>query len=166
MISADADERWQAYAQTHIEVFSSRFSYLTVTTAPLGVTEGPFVDHPAMPLYVITAHNPGRLVSDEDNAWAHRLLGEELQPLGAFPIRLARGYSPDGTHCELSYIVGGISRQEALDVAAEFGQEAIFVWTVDRLEIVATDGSRTDAYGWVSREGPFAPAGSDLGDQP
>ncbi len=166
MISPDADDRWRAYAQTHLQVPSRLYFSLTVTTAPLGVTEGPFADDPEQPLYIITAHNPGRLASDEDNEWAHQALWETLLPLSPSPINRARGYSPDGSHSELSFAVGRISRQQALDVAAEFSQEAIFVWTVDQLEIVATDSSRVDAYGWISREGSFTPVDSGLGHQP
>lgn len=165
MISPDASERWQAYVQTHIVVPSSRYASLTVTTAPLGVTEGPFADDPEKPLYIITAHNPGRLVSDEDNEWAHQGLWESLLPLNPSPIGQAAGYSPDGAHSELSFAVGRISRQQALELGAEFGQEAIFIWTVDQLEIVATDGSRTDAYGWISRTGSFTPVSSGSGHQ-
>ena len=79
------------------------------------------------PFALITAYNPGNgRPTDEANAAAHRRL-ETVIHAGGWNYAEGQGMSDDGSHVEPSLAVFGISRSDALQIAASFGQAAM-VW--------------------------------------
>jgi hypothetical protein len=75
--------------------------------------------------YIITAHNPdGAAVAEEANTRADVALREEIGLLGflSFPVT---GGSPDFSHAEPGYGIQ-CSREEALGLARQFRQDAVF----------------------------------------
>lgn len=85
--------------------------------------------------FVITAYNPGRAASPEENASAQErlfdyLAGEHLTWLAAV------GRSRDGRHREPSVVVEGIDAARAIEIARRFGQDAIFSWDGRELRVV------------------------------
>lgn len=82
----------------------------------------------APPFAIVTACNPGMedLLEAENearNAW----LEEMLDGMGHCYVS-ARGYDPGETHEEPSFAVFGVELEDALALAREFEQAAIFWW--------------------------------------
>lgn len=100
--------------------------------------EGVVAGHPwepAGPAYVITAYNPGRAQSLEENEAAQqRLLGRlSRERLDWLP---AVGRSRDSRHREPSVALQGVDERTARRLATEFGQDAIFCWADGKLTVV------------------------------
>jgi hypothetical protein len=73
---------------------------------------------------VLTACNPrGRLAPEPENRAANRALAERLRRLGR--VVAVEGGSPDGSHREPGF-AAPIPGALACEIAAEFGQDAIF----------------------------------------
>lgn len=96
-------------------------------------------------VHVITAWNPGaaRPTTSENEA-ANRELHRVLVERGYSPVR-AVGREPDGTHCEDSWAVVGMSDDDAREIGARFGQDAIFRFADGVQMVVACDGSWSDS---------------------
>jgi hypothetical protein len=91
------------------------------------------------PLTVVTAFNPAlKRQGHWDNEQANRSLEQYLQSTGKtyFP---AVGYSPDRSHEEPSFAVAGLTRDEARDLGARFGQACVFYWDGRRGQLVWCD---------------------------
>jgi hypothetical protein len=92
-------------------------------------------------LHVITAWNPGSLRPRlEENRSRNAELLDRLRRLNC-DVYPAIGASPDGDHHEESYAVAGATMDDVLALGREFGQEAIFEITPERLTVVSCDGS-------------------------
>ncbi len=131
------ESRWSHYGRTvlHAELDAGEWSRLN---GPDGLGSWPFDS----PVFVITAANPaGRIRSDGENAAANARLAATLVRARAGFCR-ALGTSGDGTHREESFLVWGVTIETALDVAAEFGQDALFELTVDRMSVVGVTADR------------------------
>ena len=97
---------------------------------------------------MITAHNPGgQLASDAANGSAQALLEAELERRG-LTWRPAAGGDPSWTHVEASAAVIGMGEADAIALAAEFGQDAIFVLTPAERQVVGCAEKRIVATGW------------------
>ena len=84
-------------------------------------------DHGVDGACLITAFNPlGRLVSIDENAKANRLLEDEIVATG-LPYFLGQGSDPKGEWKEDSYLVMGITLEEAKELGDLYQQNAI-VW--------------------------------------
>jgi hypothetical protein len=102
---------------------------------------------------VITAHNPGgRPASGSDNAAAQAQLVAELEERGLtwWP---AAGGDPSWTHVEDSAAVIGMGEADAIALAAQFRQDAIFVLTPADRRLIGCADSRVVATGWSSEPG-------------
>jgi hypothetical protein len=82
----------------------------------------------APPFAIVTACNPGMEYLPEGenetrNEWLEEMLDE-----GSFCYVSARGYDPGQTHDEPSFAVFGVEVDEALVLARDFEQAAIFWW--------------------------------------
>lgn len=92
---------------------------------------------PKTPLAILTAWNPGHERPGlQANERANVRLAAEIRRRGfvRFP---ARGRSEVGTHMEPSFAVADISRREAIAIAREFHQAAIFYWDGERAWILS-----------------------------
>jgi hypothetical protein len=116
------------------------------------VVEWPFDS----PVFVVTAANPaGRIRSDGENAMANSRLAAALVRSRAGFCR-ALGTSGDGTHSEESFLVWGVTVETAVEVAAEFGQDAVFELTDDRVSVVGVAVDRRSGRGRL--DVPVGPA--------
>lgn len=96
-------------------------------------------------VHVITAWNPGAArPTISENEAANRELHRVLVGRGYSPVH-AVGREPDGTHCEDSWAVVGMSDDEAREIGARFGQDAIFRFADGVQMVVACDGSWSDS---------------------
>ncbi len=91
------------------------------------------------PFVLITAYDPaGAQTSAAENQAANERLARTLHSRG-WHVLEALGRSPDGSHVEPSFAVFGIPLAEALEVAREFDQAAVFVWDGARARIAWCD---------------------------
>lgn len=85
--------------------------------------------------WVITAYNPdGKDADPADNIAADYRLREEIESLGLVPFRLI-GRSPDSSHAEPGWGVP-CDESTALEIGRRYRQEAVFHFTVGRIELV------------------------------
>ena len=120
-----SDPRWDTYPDTILEIHTSpplRVD-LRIPVPPetarrlrelgIGVAWG-----------TVTAHNPGGLVERAVNEKREKELTAAVAALGMLFLA-ADGVSPDGTHREPGYAIGG-DQDAVVALACEFGQSAIF----------------------------------------
>jgi hypothetical protein len=92
-----------------------------------------------VPLHVITAWNPrSEISSDEANNQAHRRLEARLGALPKVVVLEAIGRDSRSSHYELSVAVQGLTGEQAVELARDFGQNAIFVIDVNGVEVLDT----------------------------
>jgi hypothetical protein len=98
------------------------------------------------PVHIITAYNPAGIEIDEEiNFGRHRSLGLALQRRNVFPTV---GSAPDGSMPEPGFGVLDMTLSDALELASDFGQLAIYRWTPHALSIVDVDGNERVRRGW------------------
>jgi len=126
--------RWSAYADAVVDL---ELSGRTVTLGREGVVAGdPWTS--AGSLYVITAYNPGREASSEENASAQaRLLG--LLAERGITWLPAVGRSRDASWREPSVALE-VPEATAIAIADEFQQDAVFAWDGVCLRVIACHG--------------------------
>lgn len=89
-----------------------------------------------LPFALVTACNPGmERPGEAANRAANRRLETELVRRG-FRFFHGRGRDQAATHVEPSFAVIGMSRDDALALAAAFGQAAIVYAGADRIELL------------------------------
>ena len=138
---AEPSERFALYAQTIIEITLPDGSTVSASTgqAPPGELRG------LLPLVVITAWNPA---DERPGPAANHAAHQELLALLARrvrdgePLRVlnAVGRSPDSSHREESTAVHGLDLEDALALARELRQDAIFEITDERTCVVDCRG--------------------------
>ncbi|MFN5978322.1 MAG: DUF3293 domain-containing protein, partial [Pseudanabaena sp.] len=104
-------------------------------------------------IYIVSAENPsGEVLSrvkNEDRTDALRnLLNSRCSKNndGKWKYEEVVGQSPDGKWKQDSFAVGGISKEEARELAEMFGQRAVFEITQDYIRVVPTDPRDEDKY--------------------
>lgn len=97
--------------------------------------------------YVVTAHDPhGVPLAAAENEWRQEQLSSALLRVSHSFVAPAVGRDPvpgPDRHQEASVAVWGIQESDALDLASEFGQLAVFVLdpqSEDGLHVLATSG--------------------------
>jgi N-formylglutamate amidohydrolase len=98
---------------------------------------------------IVSAYNPGRLLSEGENHRRHRDLREAVAS-GGHALEPVSGRSPDGAHEEPSLAID-CTRAEAVALGRDFGQDAVFSIEAGRLHLVSC---RED--GRVEEIGAFA----------
>ena len=94
-------------------------------------------------LHVITGWNPGaERPTHEENDAANRILYEQLVSRGLVPAH-ALGADPNSDHAEHSWVVAGLTDEQARKLGAEFGQVAVFRVDGDELTVLACTESWT-----------------------
>ena len=140
---------WEAYVGAVIRI-EAPGGVFWVRPAPAATTRGQYPDAGKRTIYVVTAHNPGgQVASDAANAEAEARFAAELDRRGLtwWP---ADGGDPSWSHVEPGAAVLGAAEADAVALAAEFGQEAIFVLTPTDRRVVGCADKRVSATGWVS----------------
>jgi hypothetical protein len=123
-----ADPSWEAYPHTILEFHGAQTVRIDLRQS---VTEA---DGAALstiglgqPFAVITAYNPAGKTADESaNRRRTEALRQRLSDRGGLIIP-TQGVSPDGGHREPGFAVV-LPREEAIAIATEFDQSAIFWW--------------------------------------
>lgn len=122
---------WDAYGDAVVDV---QLGDRVITVGAEGVVDGaPW--RPSVPAYVITACNPGRHATTEENEAAQNRLIRLLSERG-IPWLSAVGRSRDRSWSEPSVVVE-ISEADALLIGATFEQDAVFKWDGSVLEVIA-----------------------------
>jgi Protein of unknown function (DUF3293) len=140
---------WDAYIGAVIRI-EAPGGVFWVRPAPPATTRGHYPDPDKRTIYVVTAHNPGgRVASATANAEAEARFTAELGRRGLtwWP---ADGGDPSWSHVEPGAAMIGVAEADALALAADFGQEAIFVLTPVERRVVGCADQRVSATGWVS----------------
>jgi hypothetical protein len=153
MTHEDPEVRWTSYVEAQVRIHHPTLGHLKIEPAPPGVAEGPF---PAgeNTVYIITGSNPGRLLSDVQNAERHELLRAAVLKAGPAEVWDAEGGDASWTHVEASFAVRGISLDQALSIARSFEQEAIFIWSRDSWTVRDCNSGRASHAGWRARSFP------------
>lgn len=123
---------WPLYASAVIELAVGD-EHLVLTPLPdpaaddggeLGPVLGPVLG--SVPVWVLTAGDPYPVtLPSEENAARNAVLRQRLDAL-ELTHAPALGRSPDGATSEASVAVAGAEQQVVLDLAAEFGQLAVY----------------------------------------
>lgn len=108
---------------------------------------------------IITACNPRSGGDRSGDDTTHKALRKTLSRLGCWKHRV-EGASPDWSHREEGFAVGGLELDRALELGRQFEQSAIFVVEVDWLRVVSCFG------GAKSDMGLFSQRLYEKGDEP
>lgn len=132
----ERDSIWDVYAQTIVVVPGRREKVLT------GPSAGRSWSFPSR-CHVVTAWNPGSVwMSEARNVEANRKLREAIVRRGGKAVDVV-GRSPNRSWSEPSFLVTGLTRSQVCDLAAVFGQLAIFELSAERLHVVDVSNGKT-----------------------
>ncbi|HEX5018967.1 MAG TPA: DUF3293 domain-containing protein [Actinomycetes bacterium] len=151
MISDDPTERFRAYVESHLRIEHPTLGELYLEPDASGRVRGDFPFDPSLTIHVITAHNPGRKLSNADNATRHAKLRAQLAATPDLTVWRAAGGDPAWTHSEESFAVVGLSDAEARALGTEFEQEAVFAWRATSLDVLACVTGDSLRSGWRLR---------------
>lgn len=127
---------WDTYAETIIV----RPEPPSVLVGPDALNDWPFPD----PCHVITAWNPDSLLtSADDNREANVRLEATIIRHGG-TVEPVVGRSSDNTWSEESFLVVGLSREQAVDIGRSFGQLAIFELDRHSVHVVRCDAGTVE----------------------
>jgi hypothetical protein len=142
------DGDWVSYAKTIVEFIPSDQEAFTIRPAAPGTT-GEWPTGFRAPIYVVTAWNPGKERPGEVvNRDRQNTLQTELRSRG-LDLCPTIGRDPDSPHFEEGVAVSGISEDEAIELGAHYGQDAIFSWTPEALTILSCVDTRRHESGWT-----------------
>jgi hypothetical protein len=122
---------WDAYPDAVVDI---DYGDGAVTLGAEGVLSGN-ADDLDLPIFIVTAYNPGELASLLDNRAAQERLREFLSVRGVTAFA-AVGRSRDDVWQEPSLALVGLSEVEAIDIGNAFGQDAIFGWDGRTLRVI------------------------------
>ena len=148
-ISSRRDERFAAYAASQVWLEHPAAGALVVRPVTQGTTEGVFPEAPDASIHVVTAHNPGRLLSAEENRARHRRLLADALALPGVRAWRAVGGDSEWVHTEEGVALIGASEESVLALANRFDQEAIFAWNARSLRVVDCDDGTVSTFGWT-----------------
>ena len=151
MISEVFDERWQAYAGTHVRITHPSLGELEVQPFEAGTTVGSFPDDAHRTIHLMTAQNPARQLSDAENASRQAALVAQLSTNPSVEVWSAIGGDPTWSHTEDSVAIVGLTDDEAITLARRFDQYAIFAWTTTDWWLISCRSNQRQAVGWRVR---------------
>jgi hypothetical protein len=101
--------------------------------------------------HIVTAHNPGKLLSDVENSMVDEELRKELNLIGSRCFRIT-GCSQDLKHREPGWGVAGLSDEEAVQIGRKYGQNAIFKIDEKSLFVIGClSANRQEVGSWEER---------------
>jgi hypothetical protein len=107
----------------------------------------------ARPGAFVTSHNPGGPVIERaENDRRHAAFLADVATHG-WQWWPAIGGDPSGKHQEDGVVLLDASPDDARALGARFGQDAVYLWRADAIDLVACDGSRHDVLGWIATVG-------------
>lgn len=151
---------WDAYTEAVVRVYLPDGVIVVRPGGAIGMPTGRFPDAVGRTIHIITAHNPqGTLSSALDNDSAHDRLLEAVRVLG-LAVWDAVGGDPTWTHTEASVSLVGLNDDDARELGAAYGQEAIFAWRPDAWLVLSCHDSMAKMSGWIAEEIPLTPGGT------
>ncbi|MCX6459977.1 MAG: DUF3293 domain-containing protein [Actinobacteria bacterium] len=125
---------WSEYALTLLDVLPADKPSFTATAAEPGQSdEWPFA---TAEVWVITACNPGSVAFDEaENAQRHEQMRQLLLEAGVTPVETV-GRQSGGMWKEEGFLIEGMAGDDVINLARQFGQNAVFHWTPSQWVIV------------------------------
>ena len=148
MISNERGERDAAYAQAHIRLQHPSAGWIVVEPRRDGQVAGEFPDAHGRTIYIVTAHNPGRLLSEAENESRHEQLMAHLAARAELTAWPAEGGDPEWRHSEESAAIVGLTDDEARELGRAFDQESVFVLRPDALLVLDCDSGLVITSGW------------------
>ncbi len=115
---------------------------------PAGSVSGEFPEASGTTIHVITAQNPGRQLSDDENSDRQIRLWDRLRERPNVRVWLAEGGDRDWIHREASFAVTGMTDDDAQSLGREFEQEAVFAWRADELVVLRCQDGDAVTLGW------------------
>lgn len=147
---------WDDYRTAIVTVPATRArDGFVLSPAPEGAIEGPF-EFPA-PVHFVCAYNPGGPADAFTNARADAELFELVRHLDVEFFRSVGSDANHGGSIEPGFGLVGLERDAVLRIGRDFGQDAIYEWRVDALEILACDDAaraNDTVHGWSRRPLP------------
>ena len=144
------DPMWDAFANA-VVTLSLPTGSAVLRPADPGTTDDFGFD---APVHIITAFNPAGVEADpHENEARHHALCVMLEQRELW-WHGSVGSAPDGSFAEPGCAVLAMDTEDALEVAREFGQRAIYVWTEESLRILGVDEPVDLAYGWKLEHAP------------
>lgn len=123
----DLDSRWDAYRTAVVRV-SLPGGPIEVAPAPAACESiGDFPFDPDATVHIITAYDSS-LADVAANEQRNAALLTDLEAHGVV-WHPAVGADPEWVHQEASFAVLGLSREQAIELACRYAQDAIFEWT-------------------------------------
>jgi hypothetical protein len=151
VISDDPAQRFRAYAASHIRIDHPTLGQLQVEPDAEGDTHGAFPLDDAVTVHVVTAHNPGKHLTDAKNLERHERLAVWLAHRPELICWPAAGGDAQWHHTEVSVAITGLSDDDAKALGREFDQEAVFAWRSMSLDVLACDSAVVVSSGWRLR---------------
>jgi hypothetical protein len=148
------DDPWAGYARLVVTIAAPGAGAIVVRPAPQGETGMWPWPEPAT-VHVLTAWNPGpiRLETEENRCRQARLERELALVAASGGTRWqgpALGRDPTAGERDEGIAVAGLPEDKVLELAARYGQDAVFAWSTEAWTIVACDGTRRLALGWAA----------------
>jgi hypothetical protein len=147
MISDDSGERWQAYTESQIRIWHPG-GVLVVRPEARGTVVGEFPEASGATIHVVTAHNPGRQLSDAENAVRHQWLEQRLGQVAGLTVWPAEGGDVLWRHRERSLALVGLADADVRALGVEFDQEAVFAWRPHELGLLECASEGSVSSGW------------------
>jgi hypothetical protein len=141
---------WEAFGKTAIRIRSAQ-GWTEFTPSEDAECAGAWPFSQARTIAVVTAYNPlGRTAESDENARAQQALVSEMLDRGVL-FAQAVGIALDGGWSEPSFALLETSVDDAVALARQFGQAAIFVLTPSALELISCiDGQVVSSRSWVA----------------
>ncbi|WP_103670257.1 DUF3293 domain-containing protein [Pseudanabaena sp. BC1403] len=139
-LTENRDQVWKAFEKSYIVTKGKVEEYW------VGVNTVDLSKDLKLPIYVISAENPSEeVLLKEKNEVRTKAMCDVLNYRKSkssnekWEYREVIGQSPDGVWKQDSFAVGGISKEEARELAKMFGQRAVFELTQDYICVIPTD---------------------------
>jgi hypothetical protein len=151
MTSPSAQERWLSYTTTIVRIDHPRLGSFVVEPAPAGHANGEYPAPGQGPIHIMTAHNPGRALSVDENDRRQQELLARLSRRSDVEVWNALGGDRRWQHTEDSVAIVGLDDGAALELARGFDQDAIFSWVESQWLLLSCVDDRTWSAGWRIR---------------
>lgn len=143
---------WESYRSAIVTLpATSSWTRHELAPRPEGEIEGEFPF--AGTVHIVTAYNPGTELDAFTNAGADAALLDYVLRLGLVFFRVVGSDAEHGGRVEPGFGIVGLDRGDALDIGRTFGQDAIYEWRADALEILACAEDDDPAQGERSTHG-------------
>ncbi|MEO8329002.1 MAG: DUF3293 domain-containing protein [Candidatus Nanopelagicales bacterium] len=146
VISDSFEGRWSDYLTTQVRIRMPE--HVLEVRSMTGGTIGNFPNVSGNAIHIMTAHNPGRQLTDEQNARRQQELVSQVEGRKGVTWWQAVGGDPQWRHVEDSIAVTSLTEQQALDLARQYQQDAILAWSPDQWRLLACDESLEHSTGW------------------